>query len=207
MRFVPTEISIMPAERYASAAGSRWPMGIMPAPGELLSSWLHRLAYANGVPPRYFGALLGAPGENWSARLDRALPDRILRLLGEHTHIPLEDIAAPLLPTLWPCCVCPCGQGLSRPAHPGGRLPGCSSVPLVWRKTKRPIFAEAGAWRHAFLAFVTVVGFETGARPADKDWLRSARSVLCRIRSAPGAARPSANAPVLPPMGFGVLSA
>jgi len=94
MRFGPTEISIMPAERYASAAGSRWPMGIMPAPGELLSSWLYRLVYANGVPPRYFGALLGAPGANWSARFDRALPDRILQFLGEHTCIPLEDIAA-----------------------------------------------------------------------------------------------------------------
>ena len=94
MRFGSTGISVKPAERYANAAGNCWPVAIMPAPGELLSSWLHRLAYANGVPPHYFGALLGAPGENWSARLDRALPDRILRLLGEHTHIPLEDIAA-----------------------------------------------------------------------------------------------------------------
>ena len=94
MRFRPTGISVTPAERYASAAGSRWPIGIMPAPGELLSSWLHRLAYANGIPPHYFGALLGAPGENWSARLDRAMPDRILQFLREHTRIPLEDIAA-----------------------------------------------------------------------------------------------------------------
>ncbi len=94
MRFGPTGISVTPAERYESAAGNRWPVSIMPAPGELLSSWLHRLAYANGIPPRYFGALLGAPGENWSARLDRALPDRILLVLGEHTHKPLEDIAA-----------------------------------------------------------------------------------------------------------------
>ena len=94
MRFGPTGISVTPAERYEGAAGNRWPMSIMPAPGELLSSWLHRLAYANGIPPHYFGALLGAPGQNWSARLDRAMPDRILQFLGEHTHIPLEDIAA-----------------------------------------------------------------------------------------------------------------
>jgi len=94
MRFGPTGISVTPAERYESAAGNRWPMSIMPAPGELLSSWLHRLAYANGIPPHYFGALLEAPGENWSARLDRALPGRILQLLEEHTHIPLEDITA-----------------------------------------------------------------------------------------------------------------
>ena len=51
-------------------------------------------SYANGIPPHYFGALLGAPGKNWSARLDRAMPDRILQFLGEHTCIPLEDIAA-----------------------------------------------------------------------------------------------------------------
>lgn len=94
MRLGSAGISVTPAERYANAVGNCWPVAIMPAPGELLSSWLHRLAYANGVPPHYFGALLGAPGENWSARLDRALPDRILLLLGEHTHIPLEDIAA-----------------------------------------------------------------------------------------------------------------
>lgn len=94
MRFGPTEISVTPAERYESVAGSRWPVSIMPAPGELLSSWLHRLAYANGIPPHYFGTLLGAPGENWSARLDRALPDRILQFLREHTGIPVEDIAA-----------------------------------------------------------------------------------------------------------------
>ena len=94
MRFGPTGISVTPAERYESAAGNRWPMSIMPAPGELLSSWLHRLAYANGIPPHYFGTLLGAPGENWSARLDRALPDRILQFLREHTGIPVEDIAA-----------------------------------------------------------------------------------------------------------------
>ena len=94
MRFGPTEISVTSAERYESVAGSRWPVSIMPAPGELLSSWLHRLAYANGIPPHYFGTLLGAPGENWSARLDRALPDRILQFLREHTGIPVEDIAA-----------------------------------------------------------------------------------------------------------------
>lgn len=94
MRFGPSGVSVTPAERYESAAGSRWPVSIMPAPGELLSSWLHRLAYAKGIPPHYFRVLLGAPGENWSACLDRALPDRILQFLGEHTCISPEDIAA-----------------------------------------------------------------------------------------------------------------
>lgn len=44
MRFGPTGISVTPAERYANAVGNCWPVAIMPAPGELLSSWLHRLA-------------------------------------------------------------------------------------------------------------------------------------------------------------------
>lgn len=88
MRFGPSGVSVTPAERYESAAGSRWPVSIMPAPGELLSSWLHRLAYAKGIPPHYFRVLLGAPGENWSACLDRALPDRILQFLGEQTAYP-----------------------------------------------------------------------------------------------------------------------
>ena len=85
-------IAVTPASRYDSVVGRRWPVGVAPAPGELLSSWLHRLAHSNGVPPRYFGGFLGAAGENWSAQLDRRLPDRILRVLTEHTRVPLEDI-------------------------------------------------------------------------------------------------------------------
>ena len=67
-------------------------MEVRPAPGELLSSWLHRLAHANGVPPRYFGAVLGVVGETWSAQLDRHLPDAVRRLLLDHTSICPEEI-------------------------------------------------------------------------------------------------------------------
>lgn len=73
----PIAITVSPARHYRVATGRRWPVEVRPAPGELLSSWLHRLAYANGVPPRYFGAVLGAAGENWSAQLDRHLPDAV----------------------------------------------------------------------------------------------------------------------------------
>lgn len=57
-----------------------------------LSSWLHRLAHANGVPPRYFGAVLGVAGETWSAQLDRHLPDSVRRLLLDHTAICPDEI-------------------------------------------------------------------------------------------------------------------
>ena len=93
MRQASAEITVTSARRYGCVTGRRWPVDVAPAPGELLSSWLHRLAFANGVPPRYFGRFLGAVGENWSVRLDRMLPDRIFRLLAEHTRVPLEDIA------------------------------------------------------------------------------------------------------------------
>jgi hypothetical protein len=85
-------ISVSLARRYSVATGRRWPVEVRPAPGELLSSWLHRLARANGVPPRYFGAVLGAAGETWSAQLDRHLPEAVRRLLLDHTSISPEDI-------------------------------------------------------------------------------------------------------------------
>jgi len=85
-------ITVAPAHRYGMATGRRWPVDVKPASGELLSSWLHRLAHANGVPPRYFGAMLGVTGETWSAQLDRHLPDAVRRLLFDHTSICPEEI-------------------------------------------------------------------------------------------------------------------
>ena len=69
------------------------PADVRPAPGELLSSRLHRLSHANGVPPRYFGAVLGASGENWSARFDRHLPEGSRRFLLDRTMLAPEELA------------------------------------------------------------------------------------------------------------------
>ncbi len=80
-------ITVSPARRYRAEAGRYWPVEVRPAPGELLSSWLHRVAHANGVPPRYFGAVLGAAGGAWSAQLDRHLPEAVRRILLDHTSI------------------------------------------------------------------------------------------------------------------------
>jgi hypothetical protein len=85
-------ITVSPARRYGVAAGRHWPVEVRPAPGELLSSWLHRVAHANGVPPRYFGAVLGAAGEAWSAQLDRHLPEAVRRILLDRTSICPEKI-------------------------------------------------------------------------------------------------------------------
>lgn len=86
-------ISVTPARRYASEVGRGWPVGVAPQPGELLSSWLHRLALANGVPSRYFGRVLGFNGAGWPDRLDRALPEHVLNLLADQTGVPADIIS------------------------------------------------------------------------------------------------------------------
>jgi hypothetical protein len=92
MTSIAPRITVSPAHRYGMATGSRWPVDVKPAPGELLSSWLHRLAHANGVPPRYFGTVLGVAGEAWSTQLDRHLPEAVRRLLLAHTSICPEEL-------------------------------------------------------------------------------------------------------------------
>jgi len=163
MRLGSAEISVTPAHRYESAAGSCWPVSIMPAPGELLSSWLHRLAYANGVPPRYFGAFLGAPGENWSARLDRVLPDRILRLLGVHTRIPLEDIAA--------LTVAPDPLARLRlPLRPGSRQTCAPGMQATWLQVCPACLAEDETpyFRRGWTLATRVSCFRHGCRLRDR---------------------------------------
>ena len=87
-----SEITVTPARDYGNEVGQGWPVVVAPAPGELLSSWLHRLAMANGIPPQYFGRVLDVAGADWSAKLDRSLPGRVLNLLVERTRLPAEDI-------------------------------------------------------------------------------------------------------------------
>ena len=41
--------------RLATLVPERWPAEVVPAQDELLSSWLHRLAFAHGLSPRHFG--------------------------------------------------------------------------------------------------------------------------------------------------------
>lgn len=86
-------ISVTLAHRYASEVGRGWPLHVTPQPGELLSSWLHRMALANGVPPRYFGRVLGLNGAGWSERLDRTLPEHVLNLLADQTGVPADIIS------------------------------------------------------------------------------------------------------------------
>lgn len=81
-------------ERYHDVVADRWPVTVTPQPEELLSSWLHRLAYANGVPPKAFARVLGLSARMWSAALDLSLPADIADLLFAKTGITPDHLAA-----------------------------------------------------------------------------------------------------------------
>lgn len=86
--------SIEIRERYRDVAGDRWPVTPGPEPDELPSSWLHRLAIANGIAPRAFADVLGLGGGMWSSRLDVDLPDALSARLGVRTGVACETISA-----------------------------------------------------------------------------------------------------------------
>ncbi|AVC45442.1 TniQ family protein [Rhizobium leguminosarum] len=81
-------------ERYRDVVADRWPVTVVPQPEELLSSWLHRLAYANGVAPKAFARVLGLNPGMWSAALDLRLPANIANLLSAKTGIAPDHLAA-----------------------------------------------------------------------------------------------------------------
>lgn len=61
-------MQVAPRELYRDVAHTRWPVAIEPHADELLSSWLHRLANANGISPEIlqgsfgFARACGPPG-------------------------------------------------------------------------------------------------------------------------------------------------
>ena len=81
-------------ERYQDVVGDRWPIALDPQPDELLSSWLHRLAIANGAAPQAFAGVLGLSGGMWSPRLDLRLPRDLMAWLGARTGVAPEAISA-----------------------------------------------------------------------------------------------------------------
>lgn len=88
-----TRFVVEPQPRYRDLQANRWPVTVAPQDDELLSSWLHRLALANGLAPRHFGDVLGLGAGMWSARLDLKLPDGTLDVLHQQTLVARERIA------------------------------------------------------------------------------------------------------------------
>ena len=86
-------IAIELRERYHDVVGDRWPVAVAPQADELLSSWLHRLALANGVAPRAFGDIVSGAGGMWSARLDLRLPQALAAWLSARTGLASDEIS------------------------------------------------------------------------------------------------------------------
>ncbi|WP_413993796.1 TniQ family protein [Labrys okinawensis] len=89
-------------ERYRDVVSDRWPVTVVPQADELLSSWLHRLAHANGVPPRAFARVLRRNSGMWSPALDFRLPSDTAKLLSANTGIAPDELAAMMLPHALP---------------------------------------------------------------------------------------------------------
>ena len=161
-------ITVSPARRYRVAAGHRWPVDVRPAPGELLSSWLHRLAHANGVPPRYFGAVLGVAGETWSAQLDRHLPDAARRLLLDHTSLCPEEIDGLCLANSPRSCTCVCGPDFETHRHRRRSPLGFNTVPPACGTMRCPTSVAAGRSQPACHVSTTAATCATVAGPVDR---------------------------------------
>ncbi|MBY5876255.1 hypothetical protein ELI38_35110 (plasmid) [Rhizobium leguminosarum] len=86
--------TIIIRERYRDMVSGRWPVVATPQPDELLSSWLHRLAFANGVPARAFARVLGLTRGMWSARLDLRLSIDVASQLQIYAGISLDQLTA-----------------------------------------------------------------------------------------------------------------
>ena len=81
-------------ERYRDIEHERWPVSVDPFPDELLSSWLHRLALANGSAPLPFANVLGLSDRKWSPRLDLRLPRHVATFLSDQTGLALKNLSA-----------------------------------------------------------------------------------------------------------------
>ncbi|WP_236016160.1 TniQ family protein [Brucella endophytica] len=129
--------------RYEDVARDRWPVAVDPLPDELLSSWIHRLALANGIAPQPFASVLGLNTGMWSPRLDLRLPHPLAMLLGNQTDLPAGKIAAMAL-TGW--ALTPLVLPLRQNAH-RGRSTWMQYCPLCLAADEAPYFRRQ--WRLA----------------------------------------------------------
>jgi len=143
-----TGFAIEISERYLDAVGDRWPAASGPQPDELLWSWLHRLAIANGIAPRAFACVLGLGGGMWSPRLDVRLPHELAAWLGVRTGVGSEAISAMAMTdgTLAPLLL-PLRETARR-----NRLTGSNIALCALPRIALPIFGDRGDWRRGFPA-------------------------------------------------------
>lgn len=72
-------------------SGNYWPAHPQPLPDELLSSWLVRIAHANGLKLQTFcDQVFGKERQLWNRDIDRLAPDWLIRKLHAHTGASLQ---------------------------------------------------------------------------------------------------------------------
>jgi len=81
-------------ERYHEVVSDQWPVFVEPQPDELLSSWVHRVGFANGIAARSFGRVLGFSGGMWSPSLDMNFQADAVSVLSAHTGVSLPRLSA-----------------------------------------------------------------------------------------------------------------
>lgn len=86
--------SVEVRERYANVVRDGWPVCVDPLPNEVLSSWLNRIALANGLAPRSFADVLGLRRGMWSPRLELRLPRHVALSLSHQTGVSDKSISA-----------------------------------------------------------------------------------------------------------------
>lgn len=111
-------------------ASQVWPAHPKPLPDELLTSWLIRIAQANGLKLQTFcDIVFGKQHQLWNRDIDRSAPLWLLASLAEHTRTPLSAVKQTTLAIY-------CGR-LYRKHHSAGQLRWILSTGIYHRKRRR----------------------------------------------------------------------
>ncbi|MGH8075713.1 MAG: TniQ family protein [Lysobacter sp.] len=74
-------------------SGELWPAHPKPLPDELLSSWIVRIAHANGLKLQTFcDQVFGKERQLWNRDIDRSSPAWLLTSLARHTGTPIDAV-------------------------------------------------------------------------------------------------------------------
>lgn len=74
-------------------SGELWPAHPKPLPDELLSSWIVRIAHANGIKLQTFcDQVFGKERQLWNRDIDRLAPPWLLAALARHTGTPISSV-------------------------------------------------------------------------------------------------------------------
>ncbi|MFW8642338.1 TniQ family protein [Rhizobium beringeri] len=163
-------------ERYRDIVSERWPIITTPQPDELLSSWLHRLAYSNGVPARAFARVLGLNSGMWSAALDLRLPIDVANQLQTYAGVSLHQLTTMTLSHSARSTLATASQ------QPAAGSFDLASVLLAMPRRRRTsrIFGGDGGWQPVLHATRMAADCVTDALPAAATLPPLTRASSCR---------------------------